>query len=160
MSCLVPSGVFHCIATCKVSLPLVSLGIQTIAICRHCCLPPSEACSGTQVSDMPMIEWEYYVFFNPTCHHPLFPTIRLLLQLLSPGCFSWILWELRALPVHWCLPGKLSPDRPDISQAHHPKLVRYGTHRLHFSPSMSPPHLLLPPIFSALVNNSPLTFPT
>ena len=30
----VPSGVFHWIATCKVSSPLVSLDIQTTAMCR------------------------------------------------------------------------------------------------------------------------------
>lgn len=50
MSCLVPSGVFHCIATCKVSLPLLSLDIQTFAICR---------CGETLLSPAPWgLEWD------------------------------------------------------------------------------------------------------
>lgn len=55
MSCMVPSGVFHCIATCKGSLPLLSVDIQTIAICRHGKALLSPTCSGIPVSDVPQM---------------------------------------------------------------------------------------------------------
>lgn len=54
MSHLIPSGACHWIATCKVSLPVVCVAIQTlqcIGTGKHCSLPPIKAFRGIPASE-------------------------------------------------------------------------------------------------------------
>lgn len=93
----VPSGVFHWIATCKVSSPLVSLDIQTTAMCRGREVVLSPAYWGFLVvgSKSPRVnEMEVrvlsalIVFLKPLRHHPQLPTLKaVVLQLLIPRYF-------------------------------------------------------------------------
>ena len=169
----VPSGVFHWIATCKVSLPLVSLDIQTTAMCRGREALLSPAYWGFLVvgskSSRVHVMWvrvlsSLIVFLKPLRHHPQLPTLKaVVLQLLIPRYFL----------SHPPLPGlqavftvmspqKLSPAHLNTSQH-----IIQNLSKPELVTSTSPHHestmLTLVPIFPASGNDrshSPLIFPT
>ena len=151
MPCLVVSGVFHWIATCKVSLQLVTLEIQTTAIRRqgeHCSrsMPPLRPFEGTRdesESPWPSLSSQaILLYFYPTGGGSPAPAPRLFLVSPSTPSASSTTFAQR-VPINYL-------QRTWMSHKHMVQnLSKTEGTIFTFLPLTSPPCLFLPLYFQA-----------